>query len=217
MMHRERVLLVEDHAGTGDALAAMLRRWFDVPHRIGSLAELSEAMRVQEPTIVLIDLALGDQNVLEVLPELVSCYPLKKFIVLTAYDSFAVMEGALKAGAKGFVPKSATIEEIKEAITVVAAGNLHKHHGVRRVAPSRQSAAPARNVDCDELVVPKPAELEVLALLRDGVSGREIARRLKLHHRTVEERVRRIGKRLGGLRRVGVLRWYEEYLARRGK
>ncbi len=57
----------------------------------------------------------------------------------------------------------------------------------------------------------------MLALLRDGISGREIARRLKLHHRTVEERVRRIGKRLGGLRRVGVLRWYEEYLARRAK
>jgi DNA-binding NarL/FixJ family response regulator len=141
MKQRERVLLVEDHAGTGDALAAMLRQCFDVPHRIGSLAELSEAMRVQEPTIVLIDLALGDQNVLEVLPDLVRCHPLKKFIVLTAYDSFAVMEGALKRWSEGVRPEgSATIEEIKEAITVVGAKTLQAS-AVRRVAPSRQSAA----------------------------------------------------------------------------
>jgi len=209
------VLLVEDHAASGDALADVLRKWYALPPRVGVLAEVSAAIRLQRPSVVLLDLALGRENALEALPDLVRWYPRTHFIVFTAYDSFAVMEGAMQAGAKGFIPKSATLAEMRTAIDAVALGDTYRHPSVRRVAPSRERAAPGRLPDADELVVPKPAELEVLTLLREGLGGRAIARRLKVHHRTVEERIRAVGARLGGVSRIGVLRWFEEYLARR--
>jgi DNA-binding NarL/FixJ family response regulator len=209
------VLLVEDHVASGDALADALRTWYAVPPRVGGLAEVSAAIRLQRPSVVLLDLALGRDNALETLPDLVRWYPRTHFIVLTAYDSYAVMEGAMQAGAKGFIPKSATLAEIRRAIDAVAHGDTYRHPSVRRLPPSRESAAPSRLPEADELVVPKPAELEVLTLLRDGVSARAIARRLKLHYRTVEQRIRGLRKRLGGVSRIGLLRWFEEYLARR--
>ncbi len=209
------VLLVEDHVASGDALADALRKWYTVPPRVGVLAEVSAAIRLQRPSVVLLDLALGRDNALELLPDLVRWYSRTHFIVLTAYDSYAVMEGAMQAGAKGFIPKSATLAEIRRAIDAVALGDTYRHPSVRRVAPSRGRAAPVKRPDADELVVPKPTELEVLTMLREGVSGRAIARRLKIHHRTVEARIRSVGARLGGASRIGVLRWFEEYLARR--
>jgi len=210
-----KVLLVEDHVASGDALADALRKWYAVPPRVGALSELTSALLLERPAVVLLDLALGEANALEELPALVRQNTTTRFIVLTAYDSYSVMEGVMQAGAKGFLPKSATLAEIRTAIDTVAAGNTYRHPSVRRVAPSRGRAAPVKRPDADELVVPKPTELEVLTMLREGVSGRAIARRLKIHHRTVEERIRSVGARLGGVSRIGVLRWFEEYLARR--
>jgi len=209
------VLLVEDHVASGDALAKELRKWYTVPARVGTLPDLPEAIGLHHPMVVLLDLALGEDNALEELPVLVRQHPDTHFVVLTAYDSYSVMEGAMQAGAKGFLPKSATLVEIHAAIDAVAIGEIYCHPSIRRLAPSRERAAPVRSPDADELVVPKPTELEVLTMLREGVSGREIARRLNLHHRTVEERIRAVGARLGGVSRIGVLRWFEEYLARR--
>jgi len=211
------VLLVEDHVASGDALANELRKWYAVPPRVGTLLELSNAIVRHRPSVVLLDLALGEDNALEALPGLVHDHSDTHFVVLTAYDSYSVMEGAMQAGAKGFLPKSATLVEVRAAVDSVVAGQDYRHPSIRRLAPSRVRATAAKSPGADELVVPKRAELEVLTQLREGRSVREIARRLKLHHRTVEERLRRLGRRLGGIGRVGVLRWFEEYLGRRGQ
>ena len=173
-----RLAIVEDHPAVADGLMALLRDRPEISV-VGSAPDLAAAIALVEresPDVVLCDIRLanaGDGF------ELVGRHPEASFIMLSAhtYPSFYVRASEL--GAKGFLSKMATLEQILQAVTTVANGGTAFPDDARRVL--RQA-----------LRSPSARELEIIRLVADGHSNVEIAERLSLRLKTVESQLRRL-------------------------
>lgn len=174
-----RVLVVDDHdivrLGVRSLLAgrALVREAGDVPGAVALLAG--------EPCdLLLLDLSLGDQFGLTALPRLRAECPGMRVIVLSSLAEALYAERALKAGAQGFVSKSALTGTLLEAVDTVMAGRVFVSAAMRDTLLSRVGTpGPIR----PEL---SPRELEVLRLVAAGRSTREIAEMLNRSVKTIE-------------------------------
>ena len=125
------------------------------------------------------------------------------FIILSAYWYPSYHVRAVELGAKGYLSKMATVDQIVRAVETVAAG------GTAFPVAARQAAS-------DALRVPTPRELEILALVAEGLSNAEIAERLSLRVKTVESQLRRLFDRYDVTSRTALVRlaarqgWIEE-------
>lgn len=174
-----QVLVVDDH----DVVRLGIR------HLLGERAQLREARDVagarallaQQPAdLMLLDLSLGDDFGLAALPRLKADYPRLRVIVLTSLAEDLYAERALKAGADGFVSKSALSDTLLEAIATVLAGRVF-------LSPAMGSALLRRLGGGSETKAELSVrEVEVLRLVAAGRSTREIAELLNRSVKTVE-------------------------------
>jgi DNA-binding NarL/FixJ family response regulator len=174
-----RTVIVEDHPAFADGLAALLHGSPDVTV-VGTARDVGSASKLiadTSPHVVLCDLRLADGGDGFDLVRLHGAG--SAFIILSAYwyPSYHVRATAL--GARGYLSKMATIEEIVRAIKNVAAG------GTAFPPAARQAARHA-------LRPPTPREMEIIALVAEGYSNAEIADRLSLRIKTIESQLRRL-------------------------
>lgn len=177
---RIRLAVVDDHPLVGEGLASLLAREPDleVVGVGGSLADASSFLAgTAPPDILLLDVRLGEESGLDLLPA--SRTMRTAVIVLTAYDYVPYLAAAHRLGAAGFVVKSAPLGALLDAIRRVAAGGL---------AFDRRPG---------EFVSLTPRERSVVVLLVDGKSNDEIAMALGITARTVEAHLARLFDRLG--------------------
>jgi DNA-binding NarL/FixJ family response regulator len=174
-----RVAVVEDHPAIADGLMALLASEPDVTV-VGAADDATSADRLiaaTSPDVVLCDVRLaGVSDGLEVLARHT---PGPAFIMLTAYVYPSYYVAATEAGAKGYISKMATIQQILAAVRTVAAGGTafpSEAQGAIRSAMRR----------------PTPRELEILMLVADGLANSEIASNLGLRVKTVESQLRRM-------------------------
>jgi len=215
---KPKVIIVDDHVGVAESLAVTLR---DHAREISTISSLPTLRATLQRTggmggavdIVFLDLAVGSDNALEWLPKLAREYPEVRFIVLTGYSEFALMEASMSAGARGFLVKSASLAEIQTAMATVASGKTYCSPRVHRIAPSRVAATRPRLPGDDRLVRPTHRQREILLLLRGGETMSKAADTLNLHERTIEYHLGLLRKKLGGVTTLGMMRWFEEYLA----
>jgi DNA-binding NarL/FixJ family response regulator len=182
-----RVFAVDDHALVLDGLCRVIGA--DPRFRIvGSAATAPEALRALREVatdVVLIDLALGRGSGLDLVHALGAELPGRRCLVLTMHDPALYAERALRAGALGFVGKDVSTRELLEAILKVARGEVVLPDSVRspmllRLAGVMQPIGPS------ELGALTDREIEILRLLGEGLSTREIAARLGISVKTVE-------------------------------
>ncbi len=187
-----RVLLVDDHPVVREGIEAILEDDPDieVAGDAGSAADAIAAAGRIHPDVVLLDLELPDMNGVDAIPRIAAEAPEARVIVLTAYDTDERVLGAVRAGARGYLLKGATGQEIMAAIRAVAAGGSHL---APRVAEKvlGQVRGPGRQL----LLTPR--ERTVLRLVADGLSSKQIARRLTITERTVKFHVGSILNKLG--------------------
>ena len=176
--HAIRVALVDDHPLVGQGIASLLARESDLEvAAVGrSLADAATLLSSPNPPdVLLLDVRLGDESGLDLLPE---ARPSRTaVIVLTAYDYPPYLAAAHRLGAAGFVVKSAPLATLIDAIRRVAAGGL---------AFDRRP---------EEVVSLTPRERAVLTLLLDGKTNDEIAAELGITTRTVEAHFARLFER----------------------
>jgi DNA-binding NarL/FixJ family response regulator len=190
-----RVLIVDDHPAIGEALA---RRGAGVSDlAIAGVARtpadadaiLHEAERDGRIDVVVCDVRLeGGAEGLELLARH-GAPGGPRFLMLSAFDQPAIVRTAFECGAAGYLLKSAELDEIEQAIRIVAAGGTVYPEAVARSLASAQRP-------------PSGRERQVISLVADGSSNDEIGRRLDLSTKTVESHLRRMFDRYGVLSRT---------------
>jgi DNA-binding NarL/FixJ family response regulator len=195
----ERVLIVDDHPLTRDALSSLLvQGGFDVVGEAGDGDEAIAAIPRSGADVVLLDMRLPRRSGLDVLRALGGAGALPPAIILTTFDDDELLLEGLRAGARGYLLKDVSLAELVRAIRDVAAGGTAVHpiaseRVVRGLESSPDPAFP-RLEPADPLT---ERELEVLRLMTGGYSNREIARALRVAEGTVKNHVSSILSKLG--------------------
>jgi DNA-binding NarL/FixJ family response regulator len=188
-----RVAIVEDHPAIAEGLAALIQGSSDVVV-VGTARDARAASVLIEetsPDIVLCDIRLADGSDGFDLVDRHRDGP--AFIILSAYWYPSYHVRAVELGAMGYLSKMATIDQILAAVRTVAAG------GTAFPPAARQAAN-------DALRVPTPRELDILALVAEGLSNAEIAEQLSLKVKTVESQLRRLFDRYDVTSRTALVR-----------
>jgi DNA-binding NarL/FixJ family response regulator len=187
-MKKIRVLITDDHAIVRDGICALLALTEDI-EAVGEATNGREALdRVKKltPDVVLMDIAMPLMDGLEATRRIHKESPHTKVIVLTQYEDREYVLPVIEAGASGFVSKTAASSELTSAIRSVYRGDSFLSPSIARllVEDYREMAKVGRSQDVSEQLTDR--EREILKLLAEGHSTRDIARMLVLSPKTVE-------------------------------
>jgi DNA-binding NarL/FixJ family response regulator len=183
-----RILIVDDHPVVRAGVAGLVEDQLDMKI-VGQASNGREAIqqfRDHHPDIVLMDLQMPDMNGLDAMIAIRDEAPHARVIVLTTYVGDAQVLRAIKAGARGYLLKSALHKELLETIRAVHAG--------RKTISAEASCELAEHASDDALT---PAEVRVLRLIAEGNANKEIAEQLSISEETVKGQVRNILSKLG--------------------
>ena len=191
-----RVLLVDDHPVVRKGISCCLARH---PHLlvVGEAADGLEALakaRELLPDIVLLDIDLPQMSGVAVADVLRKELPKIKVVILSRYQGPQYLSRVLQAGARGYVLKGASPEELAKAIETVIAGECYFSPEVARLALNQLAQGNGAGPDVADLT---NREREVLVLVAEGLSNKEIASNLNVGVRTVETHRERIMRKLG--------------------
>jgi len=188
-----RVLVVEDHQVVADGLSALINDQTDMTV-VGTAGSVSDSiLRATElrPDVVLMDFRLGDGTGADAATAIRQVRPETKLIFLTREDGDAARFAALEAGASAFIHKSRAAQEVVEAIrTVAGGGSLFTPRAIASLLTKRREAD-------SQLERLTPREKEVLRLMAEGTSSRDIADQLGISYTTVRTHIRSLGSKLG--------------------
>jgi len=192
-----QLLIADDHPMVRDGLRAMLSTQPDL-QVIGEAVNGTEAVRLAEhlkPDVILLDLEMPELDGVAVLTQIRAADPQARVIIVTAYDADERIVQAVVAGAQGYLLKGAPREEIFRAIRVVHEGGSL----LQPIVASKLMRHMSRQEKTDRLT---PRELEVLHLLAQGKSNKQIAAELVISERTTKFHVSSILSKLGAANRT---------------
>jgi len=195
---RIRLLLVDDHPVVLDGIKSRLSAQdnFEV---VGDAANGQEAVRKARqllPDIVLMDISMPDMNGLESITLLRKHVPEAKILVLTMHDNREYIAQTIRLGARGYVLKDTSPAELVRAIQLIHAGEVFFSPAVSRVLLDELVGGRKSKSDTSGPADLSTREREVLVLIADGLSNKEIAGQLGVGVRTVETHRERIMRKL---------------------
>jgi DNA-binding NarL/FixJ family response regulator len=200
-----RVFLVDDHEIVRRGIANIIDAERDL-EVVGEASTVQQALgRVAAtlPDLVVLDVRLPDGNGIDLCRSILSAHPEMRCIMLTAYDDDQASYAAVLAGASGYVLKDIRGQKLIESIRAVAAGRTLITRAVTDKvvdALTAQAQSPSPSVpDAPELTL---RERQVLGLIADGLTNRQIGERLELAEKTVKNYVSGLLAKLGMERRT---------------
>jgi DNA-binding NarL/FixJ family response regulator len=204
-----RVLLVEDHKIMRDGIRALLDRCgeFTVVGDAETGAEAVQMCTETAPDVVLMDIGLAGLNGIDTTTELLRRCPKVKVIMLSMYDDEDSVVDSIRAGARGYVVKRASSNDLIEALRTVARGGsyLSPHVSERLLTRIRRGEGDtvSRHPVLAELT---PREFQVLGLIVEGKASKDIAVLLNLGVETVRSYRKTLMKKLGVNHVAGLVR-----------
>lgn len=194
------VLLVEDHRIVRDGVRAMLERAedFRVVGEVESGTEAVQFCRRNAPDVVVMDLSLPDLNGMAATEEILRNAPNTKIVILSMHEDDKSVIGAIRAGARGFVLKKASLGDLVDALRAVAKGGSYLSPQVSDKLLSRIQRGDMETAKLpDTLDVLSPRELQVLRMVAEGKTSKDIAGVLNLGLQTVRSYRKTMMKKLG--------------------
>jgi two-component system, NarL family, response regulator LiaR len=188
-----RVLLVDDHMVVRSGLSTVLSVYDDLK-LVGEAGDGEEAIRLCErlqPDVVLMDLLMPKMDGVTAIKAIKARWPQIQIIALTSFKEKEYVEGALKAGANGYLLKDVSAEELVKAIRRATAGQPSLSPEAAQVLIRNVSEPTQPQIEMTE------REKEILALMVEGLSNNEIAERLIVSQSTVKFHVSNILSKLG--------------------
>jgi DNA-binding NarL/FixJ family response regulator len=197
-MTKTKVLLADDHPIVAQGLEALLKDYFDlvgIVHDGRALMDLAEALR---PDVIVTDISMPLCNGLDGIREIRVRWPDMKVIVLTMHREIQLALDALRAGASGYMLKASRVEELVTAITQIAEGRAYVTTLLTQdlinmlMNPTREES---QGSPCVTPLTPR--QREVLQLVAEGHTMREVASILRISPRTAESHKYEIMQTLG--------------------
>lgn len=191
-----RVFIVDDHELVRRGIATFITTADDI-EVVGEAASAAQAIsriRAVAPDVVMLDVRLPDGSGVDVCRDLAATLPTARCIIMTAFHDDEAVLAAVIAGAAGYVRKDVTGNALIDGIRTVAAGRSMLDPGL--VARVTRDLRDARSGD-PRLAGLSARELEVLTLIADGLTNRDIAARMSLAEKTVKNYVSSVLTKLG--------------------
>jgi DNA-binding NarL/FixJ family response regulator len=205
-----RVMIVDDHPIWREGVERDLTgRGYDIVATAGDADAAVRIATATRPDVVLMDLQLGERSGVEATKQILQALPDTRVLVLSASAEHEDVLAAVKNGASGYLVKSASGDELDDAVRRTAEGDAVFSAGLaglllgeyRRLHDEPESDAPTLTA----------RETEVLRLVARGLTARQIASRLTLSHRTVENHVQITLRKLQLHNRVELVRYAIEH------
>ena len=197
-----RILIVDDHALVRRGMGHVVRESFPQAEveEAGNASEALHVMSSAEVDVALVDVRMPDSDGLELLHEMKQRWPDVPVIMLTSFDHAHYVRRALAEGAAGYMLKDATPEDLEQAIKVAISGggNVLSPRVIQNLFESMDSGGRESG---DRTLHPSSSltqrETDILALLAEGKSNRDISRALFLSEKTVKAHLAAVFRKLG--------------------
>ena len=199
-----KILVADDHTLVRAGLVSLIARLPEM-EVVGEAADGRQALRMVRdllPDMVLMDIAMPGLNGLEAAERIHGIHPQTKIIILSMHASEEYVAQALKAGASGYLLKDAATSELEMALKSVAAGQFYLSPAISRQVVDNYLRGGPTGV---ELLTPR--QREILQLIAEGKSTRDIAETLHLSVKTVETHRAQLMERLDIHDVAGLIRY----------
>jgi two-component system, NarL family, response regulator NreC len=206
-----KVLIADDHAIVRAGLRALIRAEPGL-ELVGEAAGGYEAIAMVEknrPDVLVLDLSMPDLDGISVTRNIRPRFPGLRILVLTLHEDEALLKEAIKAGAAGYILKRAAEAELISAIQIILRGDLYVDQSMVRTLLGDPVQAPSPQSSSAESLTSR--EKEILKLIVDGFTNRQIGERLVISIRTVEGHRANISDKLGLHSRVELVRYAREH------
>ncbi len=189
-----RVLIADDHALVRAGIRALVEKieGVVVVAEAGKGGEAIQLITELKPALVLLDITMPDGSGFDVLGHVTKNFPDTKVIVLTVHEAGEYAIRALREGAAGFLPKSAASTELEQAIQTVIRGEVYISDETSRKTVLEYGKGTKR----DLLATLSPRQREVLRLIAEGRTTKQIAQLLEISVKTVETHRAQLMERL---------------------
>ncbi len=206
-----KVLIADDHAIVRTGLRALLQLDPTIT-LVGEATggyETIEKVSLLQPDILVLDISMPDLDGISVVKKLIPQFPALKILILTLHDDKALLREAIKSGASGYILKQAAESDLSMAINVIMRGDMYVEpsmlHGVidegikSQWSDEREESSPLTT-----------REIDVLKLIAQGYTNRQIGKELTISVRTVEGHRSNLTNKLGIRSRVELVRYARE-------
>lgn len=193
-----KVMLVDDHVVVREALKGMLDRQADIKV-VGEASDGRTGVKVARtcsPNVVLMDVSMPGLNGIEATRQIIDENPGVRVLALSMHSNKSFVAEMLRAGAAGFLVKNCTSSEMVGAIRTVSTGNTYLSPTVAALVVEG-FLRPQTDYASSAFALLSPREREVLQLLAEGKSTKEVARQLNVSVSTVETHRRQLKNKLG--------------------
>lgn len=202
---KTKILIVDDHKLLNDGLKLMLSDTFEIVGQVFDGQDVMNSIHLYSPEVVLLDINLPNKNGFMVASELEQNGINVKVIFLSMYSEDLFIEKAKQVNAKGYMLKISTKEEIIKCINEVINGNIHYDAKLKQ---------PVTNLHQHDSFVKKnaisPRELEVIGLIKLGMSSTKIANTLYISQETIKTHRKNIYFKLGVSNLVELINFLHE-------
>ena len=190
-----RTLIADDHALVRAGIRALVEKikGVTVVAEAGKGSEAVELTDKLKPDLVLLDITMPDGSGFDVLHHLTKEFPETRVIVLTVHEAGEYAIRALREGAAGFIPKSAASTELEQAINTVMKGETYISPETSRKTLLEYGKGTSKR---DQLANLSPRQREVLRLIAEGRTTKQIAQTLEISVKTVETHRSQLMERL---------------------
>jgi two-component system response regulator NreC len=206
-----RVLIADDHAIVRAGLRALLveEAEFDLVGEAVGGYEAIDLVEKTGPDVLILDLSMPDLDGISVTRKIKPHFPNLKILILTLHEDEALLKEAIKAGAAGYILKRAAEAELISAIRVILRGDLYIDPSMVRGLFEESRSPQINQKDPTESLTPR--ETEILRLIVEGYTNRQIGQELIISIRTVEGHRANISDKLGLHSRVELVRYARQH------
>lgn len=196
-----RIMIVDDHALVRRGMAHVVRECFEEAHVVeaGNAEEALSTMETDSVDLALVDVRMPNTDGLELLHTLRTRWPDMPVIMLTTFDHANYVRRALAEGAAGYLLKDATPDDLQQAIKVAISGggNVLSPRVIQNLFESMDESTADESQQHRPVSALTQRETDILALLSEGRSNRDISRALFLSEKTVKAHLAAIFRKLG--------------------